>query len=126
MRKQATIERFLNKITIQGDGCWDWCGSLSSNGYGFIWHLGRTVRAHRFAHEYFIGLIPRDKEIDHLCRNHRCVNPDHIELVTRRENVMRGINPEILRQRMLNNDSEFSRTIGRLGGLARQASKGKE
>lgn len=120
MRRQPTIERFRNKVNIQyGGACWEWLGSLSSNGYGFIWHEGHNVRAHRFAYEYFNRTtIPPDKEIDHLCRNHKCVNPDHLEPVTRRENVMRGDNPEILRQRMLSTDREYYQAIGRLGGLA--------
>lgn len=102
MRQQPTIERFWNKFEIQESGCWAWVGSLSSNGYGFLWHNGRTIRAHRFAFEHFMEeQIPPDKEIDHLCRNHRCVNPLHMEVVTRTENVIRGVNPELLRQRML-------------------------
>ena len=103
MRKQPTIERFRAKVNLQyGGACWEWLGSLSTNGYGFIWHNGHNVRAHRFAYEYFNRTtIPPDKEVDHLCRNHKCVNPDHLELVTRRENVIRGVNPELLKQRML-------------------------
>jgi len=118
MRKQPTIERFWAKVAIQDNGCWDWSGSLSSNGYGFIWHNGHSVRAHRFAYEYFNNSpIPSDKEVDHLCRNHRCVNPDHLDVVTHKENVMRGINLELLKQRMLAMDREYYQTIGRIGGL---------
>ncbi len=114
----SAISRFRAKIQLLPGGCWDWLGSLSTNGYGSIWHEGHNVRAHRFAYEYFgRATIPFDKEVDHLCRNHKCVNPDHLELVTRRENVMRGDNPEILRQRMLAMDREYYQAIGRIGGL---------
>ncbi len=128
MRNQPTIERFFPKINLVSQegqrDCWDWDGSLSSNGYGLIWHKGHCVRAHRFIYEYLNKTtIPADKEIDHLCRNHKCVNPKHLELVTRRENIMRGKNPEILRQRMLNTDREYFQTIGRLGGMAERKPK---
>ena len=102
MRRQPTIERFWGKVLMEGDGsgCWLWTGSLSSNGYGLIWHNGHNVRAHRFAYEYIThAIIPDDKELDHLCRNHQCVNPHHLEVVSRRENVMRGINPTLLGER---------------------------
>lgn len=118
MKKEPTIERFWRKVIIQDNGCWLWSGSLSSNGYGLIWHNGHNIRAHRFAYEYIThSVIPGDKELDHLCRNHQCVNPHHLEIVTRRENVMRGDNPKILRQRMLNTDRAYFQRIGRIGGL---------
>lgn len=102
MRKQATIERFWSKVIIRDNGCWEWTGSLSSNGYGMIWHNDHIVRAHRFVYEYIThSVIPDAKEVDHLCRNHQCVNPRHLEVVTHRENVMRGINPTLLKERML-------------------------
>ncbi len=122
MRKQSMIERFVNKIEVAIDSCWEWTGSLSTNGYGFIWSGAENIRAHRFAYEYFkCEAIPEGLEIDHLCRNHKCVNPDHLEVVTRRENVMRGINPEILRQRMLSrteNGELYAQQLGRHGGWA--------
>jgi hypothetical protein len=102
MNSRPIIERFLDKITITDNSCWEWTGSLSNNGYGFIEQNYRTIRAHRFSYEYFNNtLIPSDKCIDHLCRNHKCVNPDHLEVVTIRENQMRGINPELARARGL-------------------------
>ncbi len=106
MRKRPTIERFLDKIEVCETGCWEWQGSLSTNGYGFIWHGQRNIRAHRFSFEWFNKCsLPKygssGLEIDHLCRNHKCVNPDHLELVSHWENIMRGENPELLRQRML-------------------------
>lgn len=122
MRKQPIIERFVTKLEVALNNCWEWTGSLSTNGYGFIWSGPHNLRAHRFAYQYFNGVtIPEGKEIDHLCRNHKCVNPDHLEIVTRSENVRRGVNPEILRQRLLKTTEDgrsYSQEIGRLGGLA--------
>ena len=68
-------------------GCWPWSGPTREGRYGVI---GQRY-AHRFAYELLVGPIPRDLEIDHLCRNRLCVNPDHLEPVTHRENILRGI-----------------------------------
>lgn len=70
-------------------GCWVWTAGVGSHGYGVF---AGTV-AHRFAYETFSGPIPEGMQIDHLCRNRRCVNPDHLEVVTNRENVRRGLVP---------------------------------
>jgi len=72
-------------------GCWEWLGGRDSNGYGALYFRGRVRAAHRVAHELFIGPIPEGLHIDHLCRNPRCVNPEHLEGVTNRENVRRGL-----------------------------------
>lgn len=80
-------------------GCWLWTGALqaaskqSSGGYGVIG--GRTRRqvlfAHRVAYELYRGSIPEGLVIDHRCRLRCCVNPWHLEPVTTRENILRGI-----------------------------------
>lgn len=79
-------------------GCWNWNKSLNS-GYGQIsrWSPGKTksnvttVKAHREVYERHVGPIPPGLQLDHLCRNPRCVNPAHLEPVTNEENVRRGI-----------------------------------
>lgn len=72
--------------------CWIWTGDLSSrNGYGQIKLAGRKrTGAHRASYETFIGPIPAGLVIDHLCRTPACVNPEHLEPVTQRENLRRG------------------------------------
>ena len=74
--------------------CWLWTASLDGRGYGqFTLDSGpppTLVRAHRFAYEQTVGPIPEGLELDHLCRVRRCVNPAHLEPVTRRENMRRG------------------------------------
>jgi HNH endonuclease len=82
------IERFL-KYFVKSAGCWEWQGGLGHNGYGQFYDGKRTVRAHRYSHEYFKGLIPIGFQIDHLCRNKRCINPDHLEAVTQLVNIRR-------------------------------------
>lgn len=81
---------FLGKIKRLDNGCWEWQGAKNPKGYGIFGHHRRTEMAHRYSHKIFKGEIPKGFTIDHLCRNRGCVNPDHLEPVTQRENLLRG------------------------------------
>jgi hypothetical protein len=70
--------------------CWLWQGSIGMCGYGRFKHQGKLVRAHRFSYEHHVGPIPDGLQIDHLCFIRRCVNPDHLEPVTAKENFRRA------------------------------------
>lgn len=71
-------------------GCWNWTGKMLT-GYGMVKFPGRSIRAHRLSYIVHRGLIDQSLVLDHLCRNTRCVNPEHLEPVTIRENVRRGL-----------------------------------
>lgn len=89
-------ERFWAKVQ-KTEGCWLWTAGTTSRkphlAYGTFWDGTRLVVAHRWAYEHFVGPIPEGLTIDHLCRTPRCVNPDHLEPVTMRENILRGTGP---------------------------------
>lgn len=85
-------ERFWSKVDRSAaGGCWVWTAATAC-GYGrFAVSHGQLVQAHRFAYELLVGPIPEGLELDHLCRNRACVNPAHLEPVTTRVNLLRGV-----------------------------------
>jgi hypothetical protein len=81
------IVRFAKRVEIDSKTkCWNWLASLNNAGYG---NFNRSS-AHRFIYEYIFGAIPIGMQIDHLCRNRKCCNPEHLEMVTAVENFIRG------------------------------------
>jgi hypothetical protein len=84
-RLESRIER------IPESGCWIWTGSMSFQGYGHITESGKVKKAHRVVYEASGKIIPHGLFLDHLCRVRACVNPAHLEPVTHRTNVLRGI-----------------------------------
>ncbi len=84
-----------NSMTEPNSGCWLWLGWLNRDGYGRMKlgsEKGGTMRqpmAHRASYEFYKGPIPEGMELDHICSVRCCVNPDHLEIVTSRENTAR-------------------------------------
>ncbi len=89
-------QRFWSRVE-KGSDCWLWSGVITPQGYGnWTWRDDgnlRTDSAHHFAFILSGRKIPDGYHLDHLCRNRRCCNPDHLEPVTPRENTLRGIGP---------------------------------
>ena len=91
---ESDLTRFIRFVESDYDtGCWNWRGGKSQKGYAKFWWDGKTSYAFRFATEYIHGLIEKGYEPDHLCKNVECVNPMHLEVVTRRVNLIRGNSP---------------------------------
>ena len=94
MKRLTPDDAFFSKIDRTG-ACWLWTAgqvgrdASQGNGYGLFYVSSGRVLAHRWSYERFRGQIPAGMQIDHLCKVKRCVNPDHLEVVTPHENMMR-------------------------------------
>lgn len=86
-----TLQRFMQKIRYTAYGCWEWTASRHQWGYGYFFFEGKVTVAHRASYQLFVGPIPEGCEIDHLCRNPCCANPNHLEAVPHIVNCQRGV-----------------------------------
>jgi len=84
-RPRHPEERFWNKVN-KTETCWEWTAARHTNGYGAFWSAGRMRPAHRHSYELVEGPIPEGLELDHICHNRGCVNPDHLRPVTTKQN----------------------------------------
>jgi hypothetical protein len=101
---ESRIER------VPFSSCWYWTGSVSPYGYGSVYDrlIGQRQQAHRAVYRAAVAEPPQGLDLDHLCRVRCCVNPAHLEPVTRGENTRRGLLPTVLREKYL---AEVTRCI---------------
>lgn len=86
-------ENIENKIMPEPNtGCWFWLGGMrdAKEGYGGFPYEGKTWRTHRLVYTLLRGPVAKELDIDHLCRNRICCNPEHLEPCTRKTNIHRG------------------------------------
>ncbi|MBL8753665.1 MAG: HNH endonuclease [Planctomycetes bacterium] len=123
----ASIERFAAKVSpCPITGCMWWMGTVDRHGYGKFFSRGRTWKAHRFAIVASGRDLVPDLDVDHICRHRWCVNPAHLEQVTRRENSMRGMGVGALNAAKTScpnghvyNEANTYLMVGRYGGNRR-------
>lgn len=90
------IEPLENKYVVdKNTGCWIWIRGGWKSGYAGFTKNNKHYRAHRYLYEIYKGKIEKGMVIDHLCRNRKCVNPDHLEAVSIKENVRRGLSAKL-------------------------------
>lgn len=105
-RYMTPEQRLVARRSIQPNGCWHYTGTINEDGYGHCGYKGRPGQGvHRVAYELFVGPIPPGMKINHrchdedpdcsggLCLHRRCFNPEHLEAVTDRQNVLNGKTP---------------------------------
>ena len=86
---QKSLNRFIDKIQFT-DSCWNWQKDFNRKYGRFDLYNNKEISAHRVAYEWFVGPIPENLTIDHVCKNTKCVNPDHLEIVSLQENIFRA------------------------------------
>src|SRR3954453_18205992 len=85
-----TPESFLSRTRREGE-CLVWTGPRNANGYGSTSYQGKRILVHRVAYVFVFGELPVDTEIDHICRNRACIEPDHLRAVSHQFNVARRL-----------------------------------
>ncbi len=80
-------QRFAQRVILTDEGCWGWAGASDRLGYSRLGGKAHTTYAHRLAYELMVGPIPDGTELDHICRNRGCVNPEHLRPCNHSENL---------------------------------------
>lgn len=119
-------KRFYEQVSAGPADCQNWTGALTSSGHGIFSVAGQSHPVHRLAYVYERGMIEYGMEIDHLCANKRCVNPDHLEVVDRSTNVTRAheraaLSSIVLLNRTLKRQGRSKTWLAAELGISRQA-----
>lgn len=127
MIKENRIARLMRRVRIEDtSGCWIWLGPRTrkgASGYGASRLNGKTMVSHRVAYELLRGSIPDGYDLDHLCRNRLCCNPDHLEPVTRSVNLRRGFEARGCKNGHPYNEADFSLVHRSNGSLERRCKR---
>jgi hypothetical protein len=91
--RAPAVEHVRSGVVIDEAGCWIWQRRIEHHGYARTYFRGRNHYVHRLAYQALVAPIPAGLQIDHLCRVRACCNPEHLEVVTARENILRAAGP---------------------------------
>lgn len=119
MRGRSPLERFEANIEKTAT-CWLWTAGLRGRRYGGFQVDGKGVMVHRWAYEFFVGPIPEDKQIDHICGVTRCVNPEHLRPLEPYENVRAYWREQRDTCRNGHDMTDPANVVWRLGGTTRR------
>ena len=104
--------RLYSKLKKLNNGCWVY-PAKNGNGYGRIYYSGKQLYSHRVSYEICFGKIPKGLLVDHKCRNRACINPAHMDIVTPKENVQRGLRGSLITSCPAGHKYNFENTLYR-------------
>lgn len=128
--RNGHTQRKLKRYDIDpATGCWNWLVMLNPAGYASTRINGKTQRVHKLLYEIINGPVPKGLELDHTCRNRRCINPDHLEPVTHAVNMQRGkitklTEDQVRRIRLLSANGYSQYKVAAMIGISRSAVAG--
>lgn len=120
-------ERILARIIITDTDCWEWPGAINNHGYGVISiSVGNLAYVHRLVYEALVGPIPEGKELDHLCENTRCCNPEHLEPKTHLIHMQRNRKSHCRHGHLYTPENTYTRPNGKRHCLTCRREQGRE
>jgi hypothetical protein len=122
----SLVDRFWEQITEGPAGCWLWTGDKTDDGYGRFSVNPVFIGAHRWAYQLMRADIPDGLDLDHLCRVTSCVNPWHLDPVTRAENVRRALARQVCDRGHSMADAIERTRHGRIARECRQCSRDRK